>query len=84
MKSSRCASCGIELDAARSLEVKTHGPRPGDISICIYCSYIMVYADDLALRELTDKEMIEIAGEPELLKAVAITKAFREWKDSGE
>ena len=44
----------------------------------------MAYADDLALRELTDKEMIEIAGEPELLKAVAITKAFREWKDSGE
>ena len=83
MKSSRCASCGIELDAARPLRA-THEPRPGDISICIYCSYIMAYADDLALRELTDKEMIEIAGEPELLKAVAITKAFREWKDSGE
>jgi len=45
-------------------------PRPGDVAICLNCAHIMAYADDLTVRALTDAEVIEVAGDPELVRAV--------------
>jgi hypothetical protein len=44
-------------------------PRPGDITLCLYCGHIMAFADDLTLRELNDEEAHDIAGDPRMLAA---------------
>jgi hypothetical protein len=62
-----CVSCGKTLDAA-TLPEGEDAPSPGDISLCLYCGHLMAYADDLELRNLTDEEMHEVAGDPHILR----------------
>lgn len=66
-----CISCRKELDAASGVGVEAK-PEPGDVTVCIGCGHIMVFADDLRLRNPKDDEMREIAGRPEI---IAIQKA---------
>ena len=35
-------------------------PVPGDITICIYCGYLMAFTDDMTFRELTEEEIKEV------------------------
>lgn len=74
-----CTNCAKVLDGASSI-VGDHTPSPGDITVCIYCSHLMAYADDLTLREMTDAEMNEIAGNKKILTAMEVVAAFRKWK----
>jgi hypothetical protein len=66
-----CLNCGKVLDAAMGVG---HGrkPRPGCITICIGCGHIQAYGSGMKLRELTDEEMIDVAGNETIL---AIQKA---------
>jgi len=66
-----CLNCGSKLNARTAVN---HSDKAsgGDISICFYCGHIMAYDADLTLRELTDEEMVKIAGDPCIL---AIQKA---------
>lgn len=70
--SSACLDCGALITAGT--DVNTHEayrpPQAGDIAICLGCAHIMLYADDLTVRALTDAEMIEIAGDPDVVRAV--------------
>jgi hypothetical protein len=52
-------------------------PGPGDITLCIYCGHIMAFADDLTLRELTNEEIYEVAGDERILKIQRARKACR-------
>jgi hypothetical protein len=45
-------------------------PKPGDLAICLNCAHVMVYADDLKVRAPNDVEMVEIAGDPDMVRAV--------------
>jgi hypothetical protein len=63
---SMCTNCGYEMDTASGVTHK-EAPKPGAISICLKCSHIMAFGDGLKLRNLTDQEMEEVAGHPELL-----------------
>ena len=45
-------------------------PTPGDIAICLHCAHVMIYADDLTVREPTNDEVVEIAGDPDMVRAV--------------
>lgn len=70
---SKCLDCGKKFDRASGVGSK-YGrnrlvPRPGDITICIGCGHIMAFADDLTMRALTDAEMVEIAGRPDIIAA---------------
>lgn len=63
-----CPSCKRPLGAA-TCATGDDKPSEGDITICFYCGHIMAFADDQgALRDLTDDEMLEIAGHPTILK----------------
>ena len=42
-------------------------PKPGDFTVCIRCGHIMIFGDDLRLRELTRDQMHAIAGDERLL-----------------
>jgi hypothetical protein len=64
---SNCLDCGKAMDAASAM---THDnpPKKGDVSICLYCGHIMIFRGNLTLRALTDEEMLEIAGNPQLIQ----------------
>ena len=53
-------------------------PKPGDITLCIYCGHIMAFADDMGFRELTGEEMHAIAGDERILKIQRARKALKE------
>jgi RNase P subunit RPR2 len=74
IKMNECPSCHKQLDAASSVDDNLR-PEPGEITICLYCGHIMAFDDDLSFRELTSKEMIEVAGDPRIL---AIQRARQE------
>ncbi len=70
VKESICI-CGYKLDACSSAN-GNHTPKSGDISICIKCGHIMAFDHDMSLRDLTNEEMYEIAGDPVI---IAVQKA---------
>lgn len=68
----RCLACGMKIDAATPTPdfPDSATPGPGDIALCLDCAHIMIYADDLTLREPTGEEIFEIAGDPDIIRAV--------------
>jgi len=67
IKKSKCTNCGDPLDHAAGLD-HDESPSPSDATVCLHCGHIMVYDDNLNLRELTDKEVIERVGNKEIVE----------------
>lgn len=66
-----CPSCGKLLDGATQL-VSDDGatsPTSGDVTICLYCANVAVFADDLTLRKPTPVEDKEFTRNPRLMLA---------------
>jgi hypothetical protein len=63
---SACTACGKLCDGATGVGCDG-GPGPGDWTICFYCGHLMAFADDLTLRNLSDAEMVEVAGDPRII-----------------
>ena len=80
MPPSPCTACGKVMDRAGEGPFLAGKPRPGDISICMHCSHIMAFDDNLMLRDLTEAEVVECAGEPELLWVMALLGKYRKYK----
>ncbi len=75
---SQCLNCGKRLDCAT--HVGPHQPKPGDATICLDCGHIMVFAQDMTLRNPTDEEMLTIAGDREILAAQNFRTEFQRWR----
>jgi hypothetical protein len=76
LPASHCLNCGKQLDAASDLEGE-RTPCPGDVTVCIDCGHVMAFADDMTMRALTDAEMIEVAGDCDLLKVQRALAAIK-------
>lgn len=74
---SKCTNCGHVPDAADTVSGNDKPPEVGDYTICLYCSHLMVYGDNMVLRNPNDLEMKEIAGDPGLLEAQAFVAEYR-------
>jgi hypothetical protein len=72
-----CLACKCELDAATFAGPGDHTPEPGDVTVCFYCGHLMAFADGLTMRELTDAEMRQVAGDRTIL---AIQRARANFK----
>lgn len=58
-----CPKCGHVLNAAAAVgEVGAVSPEPGDASVCIKCAAVLVYAEGLALRLMTDEEFAGLSA----------------------
>lgn len=68
-ETSPCINCGTPNDAATGATDIAAEPVPGDIMICLTCGHIAAYGDDMKIRELTEREQIEIAGDKDVLLA---------------
>ena len=66
-----CINCHRLVDGA-SDAFGDSAPEPGAITVCIYCGHVQAFSDGMQLRELTDEEMHEVAGDRRIL---AIQKA---------
>jgi hypothetical protein len=55
--------CGKRLDAASNVN-DINPPEPGDVSICLYCGTINMFALDMSLRQLTEDEERETMRGP--------------------
>jgi hypothetical protein len=76
---SRCLNCSKIVDAAGPVS-DGRAPQPGDISLCFYCHHVQAYGEDMNLRPLTDEEIVEIAGMPELVHAMTGLGQFKQWE----
>lgn len=54
-----CPTCGKTLDAATH-PTEDVSPSPGDVTICIGCQDILIFTDELGLRNVTDADIPEI------------------------
>ena len=72
-----CASCGKSMDAASNADEAHTPPHPGDISICLYCGHLMLFDSDLCLRALTDAEIVEVAGDPRIVRTTNLLKKLK-------
>jgi hypothetical protein len=70
----RCFGCDRVLDAA-SNTIGESMPKPGNITVCLDCGHIMVFGDNLQLRNPNDQEILEIAGDKDLL----LVQQARDW-----
>ena len=52
-------------------------PSPGDASFCVYCSTILIFAEDLSLRVPTDEEMKMIVKIPAFQKTLDFVRHYR-------
>jgi len=70
-----CPSCSEPNDMAMGTQPGTK-PHPGALSVCWKCGHVMVFAEDLTLRDPTDAELINIAGDKHMLKVQAARAAI--------
>ena len=74
---SHCTGCGKLCDDATGLATERN-PRPGDFTICFGCGHLMVYSDELTLRDPTNAEVVEVAGDPRLIAAQRVVAARKQ------
>ena len=71
-----CPSCDMPLDAATGVS-SDKGPRPDDVTVCLYCGAVMVFTADLSYREPTDKERAEFDCDPRIQKLRRAVNSIR-------
>jgi|HubBroStandDraft_6_1064221.scaffolds.fasta_scaffold647247_2 hypothetical protein len=81
---SPCTNCGKVMDAASVAGKGDDTPTPGDITICFYCHHLMAFADDMTIRDLTDEEIKECAGDPTLVVAMKALARFKQLEREGK
>ncbi len=59
----------MKLDTAQFSDSDAEDVKPheGAISVCFQCGHIHAFGPDLRFRPLTDAEIVEIAGDPEIV-----------------
>jgi hypothetical protein len=77
-KVNKCLNCGHKIDAGMPTPdfPDDSAPNPGDVAICLACVHVHIYADDLTLRNPTEAELVDIAGDPNIVRAVETLGMF--------
>lgn len=77
MSPASCPNCGEIHDGALNAE-GNRKPKWGDIFICIECHHIGIFDNNLQLRNPTDAEMVDIAGNPAIIRTMRALEQFDE------
>lgn len=60
-KRSACLVCGYVVNALGTGDPNVEArPKPGDVTICMKCGAVMMLANDLTVRPMTEAEAAEI------------------------
>lgn len=74
---SYCPFCKKKLDAATDFDADCLTPKPGDLSVCIYCGNILKFCEDLSLQ-VAFKEDLQGLDKKALHSLMVICKAVEE------
>jgi len=70
-----CLNCGKVTDGATAVGVEgVVLPSPGDLTVCLYCGHLMAFDETLQFRELTEDEMVEVAGDERIVAINSMRK----------
>lgn len=73
-----CTNCGHPLNRVSIPgDEDVPDPNPGDATVCLYCSHLMVFDDNLVLRPPNDAEMEDLAGRPDILEAMQFVSEYQ-------
>ena len=75
VKTSICPKCFTILSAATNMDDENLRPKPGDVTVCLYCAEVLVFNEDLTLRRPLAGEIEDPDGE--LARHVAAVKAIQ-------
>lgn len=59
---STCPSCYRKLDLATDPEGKNI-PKPNDLTVCIYCQEILIFQEDMSVKELSQEKIEKLPYE---------------------
>jgi hypothetical protein len=70
---SHCLQCGAKLNALGDIADAAAAPlpTPGSLIVCIRCGAVMMCADDLTPRRMTDAELDDVANDTETMDELA-------------
>ena len=60
-----CPICKYEMDRATYADKEERKPSPNDYSVCLKCGEILVFSEDLFLREATISDLMLIPSDVE-------------------
>ena len=69
----KCINCGYMLDMATSVQHEVE-PHEGAIAVCGACGHVMAFDPQMKFRELTDEEIVDVAGSKHLLATQKIAE----------
>lgn len=73
-----CLNCHKPLNRASAV-AEDASPSDGDFTMCIGCGHLMIFNADQTLRNPTDEELAEIAGDERMITiSNAIAKLHRQ------
>jgi hypothetical protein len=75
-KETLCLACGANLTAATSVW-HNEVPYPGAVALCFMCNHIQIYDENLNFRELNDEEIVDIAGNEEIITLINANSAAK-------
>lgn len=78
LEKTTCPKCKHKLDAATHAGLEDCQPKKNDLTVCLYCSSILIYKPNLTLREATEKDLKKLDESLlfELKKAKAMAEIF--------
>ena len=71
-KPTRCLHCHALLDRATG----ESQPQPGDLSVCITCGNLMIFTEDMSLREPTAQELRAVMANEEIADLINSVRSF--------
>jgi hypothetical protein len=76
---SDCLNCGKPITGVGVLTRDAPRLSEGDIMVCMYCSHIMEWKAG-KLAKLSDEAIKDIAGDKDVMDAVAFSTAFQRFR----
>ncbi len=80
-KKNSCSTCKANIDSITSFDHKI--PKPGDVSICVYCGEILRFDVNLNLIKLTEleKEQIKAKDENFFESLISMQEKIKKYKN---
>ena len=67
LKENYCPICNALIDAATGATPDAITPKPGDLSVCLYCTSYLQYGEDLIPQELSVDDLVNLPDEERLI-----------------
>jgi hypothetical protein len=55
-----CPTCKVEVDLGVNMSKTEKEPKPGNIAVCMNCGEILIFNQDMTLRESTLSDILKI------------------------